>query len=211
MKTECHKIQTVFKRDPATKHKTLLEGQYSLPEFEVLKNHQWQWEEKVDGTNIRVHVDENGPIINGRTNRAEIPNHLMETLVKMFDCEEFCALPKGMVLYGEGYGPKIQKGGDNYRDDASFVLFDVFINGIWLTRESKEGIAKILGIDCVPIVGQGTLSEMIDYVKTRPLSRWGRFESEGVIARPLGDFLGRDGKRIITKLKCKDFNKELNK
>ena len=31
-----HKIQTVFKRDPETKNKFLLEGQYSLDEFEFL-------------------------------------------------------------------------------------------------------------------------------------------------------------------------------
>ena len=35
---EYHKIQTVFKRDPDTKFKTLLHGEYSLPEFEFLKN-----------------------------------------------------------------------------------------------------------------------------------------------------------------------------
>ena len=29
------------------------------------------------------------------------------------------------VLYGEGYGAKIQKGGGNYRADQDFVLFDV--------------------------------------------------------------------------------------
>lgn len=38
---EYHKIQTVFLRDPETKYKTLLEGQYAKPEFEYLKDCEW--------------------------------------------------------------------------------------------------------------------------------------------------------------------------
>ena len=34
---EYHKIQTVFKRDPETKYKTLLIGEYSVPKKTVLK------------------------------------------------------------------------------------------------------------------------------------------------------------------------------
>ena len=48
------KIQTVFKRDPETKFRTLLDGQFSLPEFEYLRSNTWTWTEKVDGTNIRI-------------------------------------------------------------------------------------------------------------------------------------------------------------
>ncbi len=51
---EHHKIQTVYKRDPATKHKTLIADDFSLPEFEFLRNNEWIFTEKVDGTNVRV-------------------------------------------------------------------------------------------------------------------------------------------------------------
>ena len=47
--TQYHKIQSVFKRDPNTKFKTLLEGEYSIPEFEYLKDNEWVFTEKVDG------------------------------------------------------------------------------------------------------------------------------------------------------------------
>ena len=57
---EYHKIQTVFKRDPSTNHKTLLMDDYSLPEFEYLKNNHWIFTEKIDGTNIRVGMDNQG-------------------------------------------------------------------------------------------------------------------------------------------------------
>ena len=43
-----HKIQTVFKRDPQANYKTLLFGQYSLPEFEYLAMNEWSFTEKVD-------------------------------------------------------------------------------------------------------------------------------------------------------------------
>ena len=38
---EYHKIQTVYLRDPATKYKTLLEGQFAKPEFDYLKDNIW--------------------------------------------------------------------------------------------------------------------------------------------------------------------------
>lgn len=39
---EYHKIQTVFKRNPATNYKTLLMYEWSKPEFEYLAKNQWQ-------------------------------------------------------------------------------------------------------------------------------------------------------------------------
>ncbi len=42
---EYHKIQTVFKRNPENKFKTLLIGDYSMPEFEYLKDNIWSFTE----------------------------------------------------------------------------------------------------------------------------------------------------------------------
>ena len=126
---EYHKIQTVYLRDPATNYKTLLEGQYALPEFEYLADNQWVWTEKVDGTNIRVMWDGTTITFGGKTDNAQIPaflvNRLSDTFFPLRDT--FSSLwPDGEVcLYGEGYGAKIQKGGGNYRPDQDFVLFDV--------------------------------------------------------------------------------------
>ena len=58
---EYHKIQTVFLRDPETKYRTLLEGQFALPEFEYLADNKWVFTEKVDGTNVRI-IWRNGSI-----------------------------------------------------------------------------------------------------------------------------------------------------
>ena len=79
-----HKIQTVFLRDPATNYKTLLEGQYALPEFEYLANNQWTWTEKVDGTNIRVIWDGTAIVFGGKTDNAQIPASLVNRLSDTF-------------------------------------------------------------------------------------------------------------------------------
>lgn len=206
---EYHKIQTVFKRDPNTNFKTLLIGEYSLPEFDFLKNNEWVFTEKVDGTNIRVMWDGVQIEFGGKTDNAQIPaflvNHLKSKFaplaiqfLEMFGESEVC-------LYGEGYGAKIQKGGGNYRSDQSFVLFDVKIGDWWLQRKDVEDIAQKLNIDIVPIIGEGTLLEMIERVQNGLISNWGNFNAEGIVARPKTELKTRDGKRIITKLKCRDF------
>lgn len=38
---EYHKIQTLFKRDMQNNGKRLLEGEWTLPEFEFLAGNQW--------------------------------------------------------------------------------------------------------------------------------------------------------------------------
>ena len=204
-----HKIQTVFKRDPETKFKTLLENDYSLPEFEYLKNNEWIFTEKVDGTNIRIMFQDGKITFGGKTDQAQIPNQLINKLnekilpqlnkfIEIFNNTEVC-------LYGEGYGAKIQKGGGNYRTDQDFVLFDIKIGHWWLKREDVEDIANKLNLDIVPIIGSGSLEEMVEYVKTGFNSKWGNFKAEGIVARPKNELLARNGRRIITKLKHKDF------
>ena len=204
-----HKIQTVFKRDPETKFKTLLENDYSLPEFEYLKNNKWIFTEKVDGTNIRIMFQDSKITFGGKTDRAEIPNKLVNRLnekilplidkfVEIFNDADVC-------LYGEGYGAKIQKGGGNYRADQDFVLFDIKIGHWWLKREDVEDIANKLNLDIVPIIGSGSLEELVDYVRCGFDSKWGNFLAEGIVARPENELLARNGNRIITKLKHKDF------
>ena len=157
---EYHKIQTVFLRDPNTKFKTLLEGEFALPEFKYLANNEWMFTEKVDGTNIRVMFDGQQITFGGKTDNAQIPAFLVTRLQDVFlpQLETFKAkFADGVCLYGEGYGAKIQNGGGNYRQDQDFVLFDVKIGDWWLERSSVEEIASTLKLDIVPIIGAGTL------------------------------------------------------
>lgn len=206
--SEYHKIQTVFKRDPATNNKTLLEGDYSLPEFEYLANSKWVFTEKVDGTNVRVYYRDGKVRFRGRTDNSQMPVTLMERLGERFlpQEERFAEVFNGadVCLYGEGYGAKIRKG-IKYRPDQDFVLFDVRVGDWWLKREDVEDVAAKIGIDVVPVVGEGTLIDMVEHAKVGIPSTWGDFQAEGYVARPATELKTRGGDRIITKIKCRDF------
>jgi hypothetical protein len=168
--------------------------------------------EKVDGTNIRIYYRNGKITYGGRTNRAQIPVTLIERLndrfllqLKLFS-EIFT--DSDVCLYGEGYGAKIQKGGGNYRPDQDFVLFDVMVGTWWLQRQDVEDLAGRLGIDVVPIIGNGTLLEMVEQAKIGIPSAWGNFQAEGYVARPSIELKTRGGYRIITKIKTRDFSNE---
>lgn len=212
---EYHKIDTVFKRDPATKHKTLIEGDYSNDAFAYLANNEWVFTEKVDGTNIRVMC---GPCegttygikFGGKTDAASIPAFLVEKLQARFLTDEQSArlkeiFPDGGILYGEGYGAKIQKGGGNYRQDQDFVLFDVKVGDWWLQRADVDDVAAKLDLDVAPIIGRGTLNDMVEMTRKGFNSTWGEFAAEGIVARPSTELKTRSGHRIITKIKHRDF------
>lgn len=204
-----HKIKTVFKRDPENKYKTLLHGEFALPEFEYLKDNQWIFTEKVDGTNIRVMWNHKESILNfgGKTSRAEIPKHLLNQLLDMFAGKfKIPYADVSMCLYGEGYGYKIQKGGKYISNATSFVLFDVKVGEWWLQQKDVVDVAFKLNIDVVPVVGIGTLYRMVEIVKSGFNSHWGDFKAEGLVARPYVELKARNGQRIITKIKYKDFN-----
>ncbi len=211
---EYHKIQTVFKRNPETKFKTLLEGEYSFPEFRYLKDNLWLFTEKVDGTNIRIMWNGTDIQIGGKTDNAQLHGDLIVNINKLLEgkidyFKENFIPPQGqdvaVCLYGEGYGAGIQKGGGNYRQEKGFVLFDIKIGDYWLQREDVEEIAIKLNIDIVPIVAMGRLEDMVNLVKKGFNSKWGEFLSEGIVARPSTELKTRNGQRIITKLKHKDF------
>lgn len=208
---EYHKIETIYNR-ATDGSKKLIEGDFRNETVKMLKDVQWIWTEKIDGTNIRVFWDGHTVTFGGRTDRAQIPADLVNYLNSTFatpEAEELFEQKFGdqeVTLYGEGYGPKIQKVGGLYRDDVSFIMFDCMIGGVWLRRDSVEEIAKSFGVDVVPIVGTGTLEQAVDYVKTTPVSAVSsKCPSEGVVARPACEVLDRMGRRVIVKIKVHDF------
>lgn len=207
---EYHKIQSIFKRDQKG---NFLIGQYATEEIEYLADNEWEFTEKVDGTNIRVMFDGKDVTFGGKTDNAQIPAFLVTALNNSFMTIEKRQLfkekfPEGVCFYGEGYGAKIQKGGGNYRQDQGFVLFDVLCGSWWLRRDGVEDVAKTFGVDVVPVVGRGTVNDAIEKVKNGFRSRWGDFEAEGLVLRPKVFISDRRGHRIITKVKCRDFKVE---
>lgn len=224
---EYQKINTLYKRD---ENNNIILSDYTIPEFEYLKNNLWECTEKIDGTNIRIEVvfykePESGftPKVKtyfmGRTDKANIPSRLYSKLEQIFgnvDWKQmFPDIIEGHVtLFGEGYGAKIQKGGDNYiSNDVDFILFDVRVGNWWLNRESLEDIAEKLKIKIVPLIGYMTIPEAEEMVKNGFKSKIAEnkdFEAEGLVLKTPCGLLLRNGKRIITKIKTKDFRKLMN-
>ena len=208
---EYHKIQTVYFRDPENNHKTLLEGVWSKPEFELLKDIDWICTEKIDGTNIRIIWDGVQVRFGGKTDKAQIPTILIHALQDTFTNEKMKECfpdANNVCLYGEGYGKKIQNGGNYLPDMADFILFDVKIGDWWLTREANEDVATKLNIGVVPIIGIWKLEQAIEYVKNGFKSTIAvnkDYTAEGLIMKPNIELFNRKGERIITKVKHKDF------
>ena len=208
MLKEYHKIETLFERDNKTKK--LIEGKFTNQTIEYLKDNKWQFTEKIDGTNIRIYWDGHRVRFYSRTDDGQIPALLTNRLIELFAGEKNEQLfeqkfrKTEVVLVGEGYGTKIQNGG-LYRNNQDFILFDVMIAGNWQPRESVEDIANYFGIETVPIVLEGTIQEAVDYVKTKPKSKIGTADSEGVVGRPVVEMQDRCGNRVIVKIKVKDF------
>lgn len=201
---EYPKIESLFDRDEGT-HRFVV-GRWRLPEFEYLRNCEWRFTEKVDGTNIRIGWDGEKVQIGGRTERVQIPVFLLDRLVELFPAEKFGIFDGPVCLYGEGYGARIQKGGGKYKaDGVDFVLFDVKVDRWWLRHEDMLDVAGKLGIDVVPIRASGNLDSIIKFVRDGFPSWWGEFPAEGLVGRPIVDLCRRSGERIIVKLKTRDF------
>ena len=207
-----HKIDSVYLRDPATNHKTFITGQWTRDAFGYLARNEWEWTEKVDGTNIRVILHGGTVAFGGRTDNAQLPAQLFERLMKLFpsgttirDYNGDPVYDDPIVLHGEGYGNKIQSGGKYKSDGVDFVLFDVSINRRFLARSDVELIAMQLDVSVVPIVGRGTLLDAIQHVHEGFNSSWGDFVAEGLVCRPAIELCDSDGRRIITKIKHRDF------
>jgi len=213
------KIDTLFERDEDFR----ITDRIRKPEFENIK--RWLITEKIDGTNIRIiYIPDDKLLIRGRTDKASIPTFLLEELQKIFTIEKIRAIldnpvQKGLCLYGEGYGARIQKGGGNYNKGQSFRLFDVWIDGWWLEWDSIIEIAKQLNIETAPTlpifcsdIATMNRIEAIGIVKRKELqSEVARKENnmemlaEGIVARAYPMMLFRNGTPVKWKLKVSDY------
>ena len=218
------KINTLYKRheDGPFKH-CIIPGDFSDPETELLKDLKWKWYEKIDGTNMSysLYKNEFGDFvfnIHGKTPNANIPEHLQKKMFSLLDKEKMLKYfsDKGTLIgddvsieiFGEGYGMKIQKGGNYIKNDVDFIVFDVKINGWWLKQEDVDEIAAGLGLKRVPYIGEMTIAEAEEYVKKGFKSNIAEnkdYDAEGLVGHAPMDLRKRNGDRILVKIKTCDY------
>jgi len=207
------KIETIFARD-IEGTKQLIFYKFRDPTIEFLQDNKWIWTEKIDGTNIRVYWDGHTVTFGGRTDNAQIPAELMNKLNELFGGETNAQIfeqmfgEKEVILFGEGYGRKIQKVGSAYiSNSVDFILFDVLIGENYQAREWVEKTAHAFGIKVVPIVGEGPLMKAVQYVMEHPNSQIAESQCpmEGIVCRPAMELRDRCGNRVIVKIKWADF------
>jgi len=211
---EYHKIETLFVRDD----KFNVTDELKNPLYGSFKT--WHVTEKIDGTNIRVTLNEDGTVLfGGRTDNAQIHADLYKYLQETFTPEKMQKAfwrdeeKTKAILYGEGYGAGIQKGG-TYRPDKSFRLFDVLVaDEWWLDWDNVTDIADKLEIKTVPYCGEWTLEQIVANVKEGVPSNVALEDSgnadlvaEGIVGRTVEPLFDKRGKRVILKLKTKDFS-----
>jgi hypothetical protein len=216
------KIETLFERDERFK---VIVGRYRRPEYEDIS--RWLVSEKIDGTNVRINftrvvrVHSTGPEpdehvtdvrVRGKTDNASLPTSLSEHCFKLAaagldyieeQLETYNVM--SITLHGEGYGAKIQNGG-NYRSDQGFILFDVEINDsrTFLDEDTVSVYAYKLQIPRVPLIGLMTTEDIVEAVSNGFTSRIGGM-AEGVVVRPRTPLYDNRGERVMWKLKTKDF------
>ena len=236
------KINTIFKRDqnPGKFHNCIMpEEGFTQPEFEFLRGCKFECTEKIDGTNMSVHIIPVGYTdignafkvnyaveYHGKTEKADTPKHLQAKMEQLLPAEKMLdAFNKNVIyenvedaikevnhgkviVFGEGYGVKIQKGGNYISNDCGFILFDVTVDGMFLLRESLEDIASKLEIPIVPLIGYMTIDEAIEFVKKgfkSTIAENKDYDAEGLVLKTPMGLLNRKGERIITKIKTCDF------
>jgi hypothetical protein len=207
---EYPKIETLFNRDKATF--TVIESEFRLAEFGIVKPEAWIFQEKIDGTNIRIGWDGAEVFIGGRTANAQMPGDLAAFLAKHFTPDRLRkvfpdANPASIViLFGEGYGPGIQKNGAGYRADKGFILFDVMVGPWWLEFADVQNVAAKIEVPVVQTY-EALLVDVIERVRdgVKSLENGRVRESEGIVARSVPTLFTRYGTRVMWKLKTSDF------
>lgn len=205
-----HKINSIFKRDPATNK--FIFGDYTVPEHEFLKNLPWEFVEKVDGTNIRLIYDGDKLTIGGRTDNTNLNSNLVKKMYAKYNLATLKELfpdahtVNPLYLCGEGYGAGIQKGGHYIPNDVDFILFDVWFGDLWLNRKDVIDIGAKLDTKVVETYQVCSLDHYLKTYADKPVPSFlYNGPAEGVVGKPLVELRTRRGDRVITKIKTVDF------
>ncbi len=109
-------------------------------------------------------------------------------------------------VYGEAYGGKMQGCGARYGKDLRFIAFEVQIGEKWLNVPAAAAIVESLGLEFVHYSKVSTDLAVLDAERDAPSEQsrrlgMGEHRREGVVLRPLVEFLDEWGHRVMCKHK----------
>ena len=163
--------------------------------------------------------------VGGRTENAQLPMGVIDYINSKLTVEKLQEIfgDKSAVIFGEGYGDKIQDGGGYIHPDdpvrQKFIIFDILIGGkYWLKRADVEDICEKLGLDVVPVIKlENTIvdydkapdihfEDIIDLVEEGFKSQLGdgTKDAEGLVGRTKIPLFDAKHRRIICKLRTED-------
>lgn len=231
------KIIAPFKRNQANS-KYVDEGQWSKPEFALLKDIDWSWTFKCDGSNVslqwrgdKMTLD----YIKGHTDKSEFNQRTKDYFQSVF------CTPEAETVFEDLYGEQnvnvilefcSKDYNQNYGHlDGYCYVIDVqnADTGKFWDRDAVKTFAERFGISYVKEMLVGTIDEAVQWAKiatsiwnsssyklqgsislrdgrlSKVENPYGPYPIEGLVGRPLCELLDGNGERIITKVKCKDF------
>ena len=187
---------------------------------------RWILTEKIDGTNIRIIItkpNEEGKREIHIGSRKLILNQEDKGSKQYMDClsevnthkikEYFKDVNSTIIIYGEGYGPGIQKGGI-YSKEKNFRVFDIRIGEAYQDFEYVKKVCIDNQLNLVPILQE--IKEVcyhdcryyLNEFKETLIKEGSGGKPEGFVMKFEPVLLNKYKKRLIFKIKFKDFKKE---
>lgn len=213
--TKYEKFSSPFRKDEGFKNTKEL-SQY-MPKGKWIKT------EKIDGTNIRIILtkpDEEGKREIHIGSRKLILNPDDKTSKQYMDClldvnlhkleEYFKDTDSTVVIYGEGYGAGVQKGGI-YSNIKQFRVFDIRIGSAYQDFAYVEKVCIDNQLNIVPVIEE---IEEINYMecvnalanfKETLITGGSGGKPEGIVYKHEPVLLNKYKERLIFKVKFKDF------
>lgn len=203
------KIESLFNRDENFK---VIPGDYRLEEFSYVD--KWLVTEKIDGTNLSLYFDYDSAEYRGRTESAQFNKSQVEFLDNLLDSTRDAAVGimddyklGSFEVFGELFGAGIQRGGGY--GPLQFRAYDMRVDErVFLGHYAVEDNADRLEINTVQYWPDMTTDEIVDSVE-EGFDSWipgANKNAEGVVAKTANPLYTQNGKRLIAKLKTKDFS-----
>lgn len=172
--------------------------------------------EKIHGTNSRIGIVDGEKMAGSMEIRRKEPEDYetntywfpwtLDSVAKMI--EDLSKSYKQVIVYGEVYGNKIQNGFvyDAEKGKVGYKLFDIMIDGNFLSHDRLMHYCKEYGAETVPVVYRGPYSLEAIRKASEGDSVYGKqYIKEGVVVRPAEERTHPRVGRLIMKYLSDDY------